>query len=103
MSFLHIIQLGNRADFCRRWDTVALVLQPDTTFCLSITVTMIALMVGGCGSAQPQTKTKKKKYIYINFIKKKIFKDYFNFFIIFLRISNEKVSEFSQKCQVELA
>src|SRR6218665_36751 len=58
MSFLHSIQLGNRADFCRRWDTVALVLQPDTTFCLSITVTMSALMVGGCGSAQPQSKTR---------------------------------------------
>src|SRR6218665_1928453 len=58
MSFLRNIQPGNRANFCRRWDTVALVMQPDITFCLSITVTISALKVGGCGNAQPQSKTK---------------------------------------------
>src|SRR6218665_1475207 len=52
----HNIQLGNRAYFYHSWDIFALVIHPDITFCLSITVTISALTVGGCGKTQPQSK-----------------------------------------------
>src|SRR6218665_2462486 len=58
MSFLRSIQLGNRANFCRRWGTVALVLQPGITFCGNIIVIIAMLGAGGYGNVQKQSKTK---------------------------------------------
>jgi len=58
MLILRRIQLGIRANFSRRWDTVVLMLQPGITFYLRITVILATLGVGGGGSAQSQLKTR---------------------------------------------
>src|SRR6218665_3978316 len=58
MLILRSIQLGIRANFSRRWDTVVLTVQPVITFYLRITVIIATPGVGGGGSAQSQSKTR---------------------------------------------
>src|SRR6218665_2541517 len=99
MLILRSIQLGIRANFSRRWDTVVLTVQPVITFYLRITVIIATPGVGGGGSAQSQIENKGCDISFSGTTRH----DNGDWLTNYFRISDERVSAFCQKYQVELA